>query len=134
LQRASSESFDFLERLRASNCPSVFGFDFDVGPFALRGSPPPYEGVSEGFCPRRTILDKILPDAAAEAGAEVRQGVVVRELLTEGDRVVGIRAEDHQGSTLSERGRIVIGADGHHSLVSRAVEAPKYHQKERWPS
>ncbi|MEQ1573944.1 MAG: hypothetical protein ABL993_06825 [Vicinamibacterales bacterium] len=26
------------------------------------------------YCPRRTVLDKLLVDAAAEAGAEVREG------------------------------------------------------------
>jgi 2-polyprenyl-6-methoxyphenol hydroxylase-like FAD-dependent oxidoreductase len=63
-----------LDRLRASNCPPILGINFDAGTFALRASRPPYEDVSEGYCPRRTVLDKILVDAAADAGAEEGTG------------------------------------------------------------
>lgn len=123
---ARLKRWGLLERVRVSNCPLIFGFHFDVGPFALRGAPAPYEGVAEGLCPRRTVLDKILVDAALEAGVEVREGFFVRELLIDGERVVGIRGEGRGGSVISEKGSLVIGADGHHSVVARAVAAPEY--------
>jgi flavin-dependent dehydrogenase len=43
------------------------------------------------FCPRRTVLDKILVDAAAEAGAEIREGFAVEEILIEDGRAIGIK-------------------------------------------
>lgn len=78
---------------------------------------------------RRRVLDKILVDAAAEAGAEVREEFVVEELISEGDRVVGIRGRTRQGTRVEERARIVIGADGRNSFVARTLKLPKYDER-----
>ena len=93
-------------------------------------SPPPdprFEGI-KAYCPRRTVLDKILVDAAAAAGAEVREGVSMQELLFEGDRVTGIRARTKDGAVIEERAQIVVGADGMHSRVAKIVGAPAYNE------
>jgi flavin-dependent dehydrogenase len=97
---------------------------FDVGPFALDAAPPPSDGVAEGYCPRRTVLDSLLVEAAAEAGAEVRTGVAVDELLFEDGAVVGIRMQGAE-----ERARVVVGADGRNSFVARAVQAAEYESR-----
>ncbi|HKS28600.1 MAG TPA: NAD(P)/FAD-dependent oxidoreductase [Pyrinomonadaceae bacterium] len=116
-----------LERIRASNCPPVKRVSLDFGPVRLSGSPPPSEdGVSESFAPRRTVLDKILLDAAREAGAEVREGCAVREIVKENDEVVGIRCGNDDAV---ERARITIGADGVHSILARAVEPAAYNER-----
>lgn len=112
-----------LERVIESNCPPVYEQILDVGPFALRGTPPPIDGVAAGYCPRRTILDQILVNAAVAAGAELREHFTVKDLLFDDDRVVGIRGHARRGTPVVERARIVIGADGLHSLVARAVGA-----------
>jgi len=78
------------------------------------------------ICPRRTILDKLLVDAAAAAGAEVRQGFTVDEVPFEDGRVAGIRGRDRDRAEVTERAHIVIGADGKDSVIARAVEAPEY--------
>ena len=110
-----------LDRVIATGCPPSRGLTFDVGPFALSGTPPPSDGVVEGYAPRRTVLDALLLEAAAEAGAEVRTRFPVDELVYEDDTVVGIKS----GGAV-ERARIVIGADGRNSFVARAVQAPEY--------
>jgi 2-polyprenyl-6-methoxyphenol hydroxylase-like FAD-dependent oxidoreductase len=110
-----------LDRLRETGCPPVRTLTFDVGPFALHAAPPPSDGQLEGYCPRRTVLDALLLDAAAEAGVEVRTGFGVDELLFEDDAVRGIRS-----GGVVEQARIVIGADGRASFVARAVQAPEY--------
>jgi flavin-dependent dehydrogenase len=115
-----------LERVAATGCPPVRRVTLDFGEFRLQGSPPPLDGADAGYGPRRTVLDKILVDAAAEAGAEVREGFSVREVLEEGGRVVGIRGRGKNGALVTERARLVVGADGMHSLVSRAVGAAEY--------
>lgn len=74
--------------------------------------------------PRRTVLDKLLLDNAAEAGATVREATTVKALLRDGERVTGIVAEGADGEPVEERARVVIGADGQHSFVARAVDAP----------
>ena len=115
-----------LERVRTSNCPSIRGLMFDVGAFALEGSLPECDGVSGGLCPRRKVLDNILVEAAAEAGTEVRERFCVRDVTRDGEQVTGIRAETSAGQAVTERARIVVGADGQRSQVARAVGASEY--------
>jgi flavin-dependent dehydrogenase len=123
---AHLKRWDLLDKLRASNCPSTRQIKFDVGPFALVGAPPPADGNYEAFAPRRRVLDKILVDAAVEAGAELRERFTVEELTTDGKSITGIRGRDANGASITERARIVIGADGARSLVADAVKAPIY--------
>jgi 2-polyprenyl-6-methoxyphenol hydroxylase-like FAD-dependent oxidoreductase len=116
-----------LDRLAATGCPAVaLDLLFDVGPFALRGGVLDTNAGRGGFCPRRTVLDKLLVDAAAEAGADVREAFTVEGLLWDGDRVAGITGHGRGGARVDEHARIVIGADGEHSFVARAVRAPEY--------
>ena len=126
---AALKRWGLLDKVRASNCPPLLTYRFDFGSFALTGAPPPANGVAESYSPRRTVLDKILVDAAVEAGAEVREGFVVEELAADDDHVAGIRGRDKSGTKDAPRARIVIGADGLHSLVARAVKAPEYNAK-----
>ena len=114
------------ERLAATGCPPIRRYTFDVGPFALTGSPPPIDGVDAAYSPRRTVLDAMLVQAAEEAGAEVRQGVSVEALLMDGDRVVGVRTRTHGGRIERETASLVIGADGRNSIVARAAGAALY--------
>jgi 2-polyprenyl-6-methoxyphenol hydroxylase-like FAD-dependent oxidoreductase len=121
--------WSLLDRLAATGCPPVHTYAFDFGPFTLTGAP----GTSEspvGYCPRRTILDKLLVDAAAESGAEVREGFAVEEVLIEKGRAVGIRGRSKDGEAV-ERARVVVGADGWRSLVAEAVRPEQYDEKPR---
>lgn len=114
-----------LERLAATGCPPIHTYTFDFGPFTIAGAP----GTTEApiaYCPRRKILDKLLVDAAAESGAEVREGFTVEEILIEDGRVVGIRGRSEQGSSIIERAKIVVGADGRRSIVANAVQPTQY--------
>ena len=61
---------------------------------------------------RRQVLDQILIEAAAEAGAEVRQGFTVEDLMYDGEQVVGVRGRTRGGNGVEEAARVVVGADG----------------------
>ena len=103
-------------------------YAFDFGPVTLSGAP----GTAESpvaYCPRRLILDKLLVDAAAEAGAEIREGFTVENVLVEDGRVVGITGRSRDGKSVTERAQVVVGADGLHSLVADVVQAERYHEK-----
>jgi 2-polyprenyl-6-methoxyphenol hydroxylase-like FAD-dependent oxidoreductase len=116
-----------LQRLATTGAPPICRrMTFDVGPFALRGTIPDANNGMGGFCPRRTVLDAILLNAASESGADVREGFTVEELLVGDETAVGIRGHTKGAKSVEERARIVIGADGVNSLVARAVRAPKY--------
>jgi flavin-dependent dehydrogenase len=98
----------------------------DVGEFLLTGTLPSSDGISNAYAPRRTVLDKVLLDAAVAAGAEARENFSVAEIVSDGHRVTGVRGRAPNGSSVLEEARLVIGADGLHSLVARSVQAPTY--------
>ncbi len=123
---ASLKRWGLLDQVAASNCPPILAITVDFGDFPLRGFPTPADGVAEAYGPRRIVLDKILVDAAVEAGAELREGFAVQEILVEGGQVTGIRGRSRGRGGSTERARIVVGADGMHSLVARAADAPVY--------
>ena len=123
---ASLKRWGLLDRLVATGCPAIERQVFDVGPFRIEGTPPPADGVSVGYAPRRTVLDKLLLDAAIEAGAEFREQFSVEEVITEGDRVTGIRGRSKGGELVEEKARIVVGADGKNSVIAKLVGAPAY--------
>src|SRR3954452_22448902 len=49
-----------LDRVIASHAPPIPHIQFDFGQFALVGSPPPFEVMTNAYAPRRHILDTIL--------------------------------------------------------------------------
>jgi 2-polyprenyl-6-methoxyphenol hydroxylase-like FAD-dependent oxidoreductase len=124
---AALERWGLLRRLEATGCPAIHKYTFDFGPFVLSG-PPGNVQAPLAYCPRRTVLDKLLLDAAAEAGVEVRQAFSVDALITEGERVTGIRGHVG-GKAVTESARAVIGADGRHSLVAKSVGPAQYHDR-----
>ena len=89
-------------------------------------APRPYS-----FALPRTTFDTILVAAAERAGAVVRQGVMVDDLVLDGrggDRwgrggraVAGVVARSAGGTRESFRARITIGADGLRSVVARRL-------------
>jgi len=120
---ARLKEWGLFERVLATGVEPYRGIARSIQGFSI----PPDRSEPEAIAPRRTVLDKILVDAAREAGAEVREGVSVDGLIVEDGRVAGIRA--HRGEdAYEERARIVIGADGRESFVARQVNAPEYNE------
>ena len=70
---------------------------------------------------RRTRLDPLLLDRARTAGAEVREGVRVTDVLRDGaGGVTGVRVL-HDGREEVLRADLVVGADGLRSVVARRL-------------
>ena len=120
------QRWGLLDRLRATNCPALTTMTFHAGQAVLRGTPAPAGDVAETYCPRRTILDKILVDAAVEAGVDLWETCLVTGVLRDGERVTGIQATRRGIGKVSAESRLVIGADGMHSTIARAVGAAEY--------
>ena len=125
---AALARWGILERLEDTGCPPITRYTFDFGPIAVAGSPRPADGAAKGYGPRRIVLDALLVDAAATAGAEVREAFTVDEVVIEDGVAVGIRGHAKGGETVTERARVVIGADGKHSLVVKAVKPEPYNE------
>jgi 2-polyprenyl-6-methoxyphenol hydroxylase-like FAD-dependent oxidoreductase len=122
---AALKRWDLLDRLTATGCPPIDTYAFDFGPITIEGAP----GTDDSpvaYCPRRTVLDKLLVDAASEAGATVREEFTVEGVEVEDGRVVGIRGHDKQGKTVTEHATVVVGADGRYSRVAEAVGPEQY--------
>src|SRR6266545_1406801 len=126
---AALERWGLLERLQATDCPSVATYSFDFGPLTISGSPQPIDGIAHGYCPRRTVLDQLLVEAAVEAGAELREGFTVDEILTADGVVTGIRGHAKDGTPVTEHARVVVGADGRHSLLAKTVRPESYDER-----
>jgi flavin-dependent dehydrogenase len=77
---------------------------------------------------RRHLLDSILADAAAEAGAELRMGAKVIEVLWDNGRVCGVRAQrrDGDGGDVRLYAPLVVGADGRSSTIAYMCGSRKY--------
>jgi 2-polyprenyl-6-methoxyphenol hydroxylase-like FAD-dependent oxidoreductase len=125
---AALRRWGLADRLAATGCPPINTYTFDFGPFAIAGSP----GTTDSpvaYCARRTILDKLLVDAAVAAGAEVREGFTVDEIVVDDGVVTGIKGHAKGGETVSERAKVVVGADGRFSTVAAKVAPAQYNEK-----
>jgi len=102
--------------------------------YSLQGEYIPLDGIGATVCPRRSILDRILVEAALEAGAEIRGDLVVEKLLVNDGQVTGVssRLKSIQAAReirVGEKAALVVGADGKHSLIAKSVQAPEYQVK-----
>ena len=122
------QAWGLLNRLEARGCVPIREITFDVGPVQVSGIGPPVGSVADAYCPRRTVLDALLVDAAVEAGAELVDGWSFRDVLRSGTQVVGVQGKRAGSGHSSVRGSVVVGADGLHSSVARRVGARPYRQ------
>jgi flavin-dependent dehydrogenase len=116
-----------LDRVVATGCPPSTTITWDTGDFPLVGRDLVLDGVAAGYGPRRGALDKVLVDAAIEAGAEVREGFATEGYVSDGHRMTGVRGRDRvSGALVTERAVITVGADGRNSRLARTVKAAEY--------
>jgi flavin-dependent dehydrogenase len=119
--------FGLLEDIIAACTPPVHRTVIRYGETEETVDIRPGPHVPALFAPRRSLLDRILVDAAARAGADVRFQTALTGLLRDADgRVIGIEARDPSGRRLVARAPLTIGADGLRSPVAREVGALTY--------
>ena len=114
-----------LDELRRAGVPpvnrTVFRYGFDETVVTIR----PIPGADALYAPRRTLLDRLLVDAARAAGAEFLFETtaigVERDRL---GRVAGVRARADNGDEFVVPAALSVGADGLGSRFSRWVDAP----------
>lgn len=117
------DEWGLLGKLVDSGCPLLRNMKLDMGELTLRGTPPDTR-VGAAMAPRRLVLDQLLQDAAREAGAEVLEGFTLTGVQRDATgRVTGVEGRLADGGTLALPARFVVGADGAHSPLARAVDA-----------
>jgi 2-polyprenyl-6-methoxyphenol hydroxylase-like FAD-dependent oxidoreductase len=113
-----------LDRIRQAGTPPLRRTTFTYGSEQVVITVKPSHGVDALYAPRRTVLDPVIVDAAASAGAEVRYGVTVDDVLRDtSGRVRGIVGRDARGGPFSVTAPLVIGADGIRSTIATKVDA-----------
>ncbi len=114
------------EKLRATGAPFVGRVDVRQEDFDYLAPFPQLPGDIGGVASvRRTLLDPILADAAAQAGADLRMGTTVTGIVENQGRVAGVRIAS-SGSESTLHARMVVGADGRNSTLASLVGARKY--------
>jgi 2-polyprenyl-6-methoxyphenol hydroxylase-like FAD-dependent oxidoreductase len=114
-----------LPRVVAAGAPAITAATFCYGSDSLTVPIKPRDGIDALFAPRRTLLDRVLVDAAREAGVTVLFETVLTDVKRAPDgRVCGaaIRTADERQQLV--RASFVVGADGRHSTVAQMVGAP----------
>lgn len=117
------ERIGMIPKMRASHFMKKYSVCF-VQPDG-RASDPFYfftrydrETVAQSWQVLRSEFDVMMRDNAVEKGAEVREGVEVKELIYEGDRVVGARATDSAGDPFEVRASITLDCSGKEAFSS----------------
>jgi flavin-dependent dehydrogenase len=118
-----------LDTVVASGAPPIRSVDFyryDGGSQrAVRHTVKDKAGVDHLLAPRRHELDRILAEAAVDAGARLFDRATLRDVvLDRNGRATGVRAVRDDGSHLEVKARLVVGADGLRSRVAGHVRAP----------
>jgi 2-polyprenyl-6-methoxyphenol hydroxylase-like FAD-dependent oxidoreductase len=113
-----------IDRLLASDTPVIetttFHYAADSIPVDIR----PLGDVRGLLAPRRTVLDRLLVDAARDAGAEIRFGARLVELVHDPSGRVSGAVIAEAGARRTIDAGIVVGADGVRSTVAELVGAP----------
>jgi len=114
-----------LPAIVAAGTPAVQSTTFSYREQDVTVPIEPKYGVGALYAPRRSLLDRVLVDAARSHGAEFRYGVRIDDVIQDDrGRVRGISAA--VGGT-RERidAEIVIGADGLYSTIAQRVGAAR---------
>jgi flavin-dependent dehydrogenase len=76
------------------------------------------ESVAQTWQVLRSEFDQILMDNARSKGATIQEEITVKELLREGQRVVGVRAQTKSGETMELRAPITLDCSGKEAFTS----------------
>ncbi len=113
-----------LDAVKAAGTPRIGRTTFHYGPRVVPVEIEPDGDIDGLYAPRRTVLDAILADAAADVGAELRYGWAFEDVRrTPNGHVTHVVVRDEEGVRRSIRTDLVVGADGMRSRVARRVGA-----------
>lgn len=76
------------------------------------------ETIAQTWQVLRSEFDQMLMEHAREKGAEVHEQMTVRELLRDGEHVVGVRAEDAAGASHEFRAPITLDCSGKEAFTA----------------
>ncbi|MYV51243.1 NAD(P)/FAD-dependent oxidoreductase [Streptomyces sp. SID3212] len=120
------KDWGLLDEVIDAKTPAIRKMNFSYRGIELNGFAEPIDGIDAVYCPRRVVLDEILVNAARRAGVEVVEGFTVSGVVSSDGRVTGVRGRTGDGPEREFRSTVVVGADGFHSTIAKAVGAELY--------
>jgi 2-polyprenyl-6-methoxyphenol hydroxylase-like FAD-dependent oxidoreductase len=116
-----------LEALRAAGTPTVRSTSFHYADDVVDVQIKPQDGIDGLYAPRRTVIDRLLVDAARESGAEIVYRTRLIDIMRSAEgRVCGVHLRDSDGHDSQVAAGLVVGADGVRSMVADLVGAERY--------
>jgi menaquinone-9 beta-reductase len=116
-----------LDGIKAAGTPVIRSTSFHYGDEVVEVQIKPQNDVDGLYGPRRTVIDRVLVDAARRAGAEIAFETHLIDLVrADSGRVCGVRLRDGRAQERHVSAALVIGADGVRSTVARLVGAGCY--------
>ena len=104
-------------------------YSFDFGPLTISGTPQPIDGIAHGDRPAARSSTNFSSrrrskrvQSCAKASTSTRSSLPTV-------RSSGIQGHAKAGATVTERARMVIGADGRHSLMAKTVQPEHYDER-----
>ncbi len=116
---------DLLEKtqnLPGAHIQSIIFSSPDHASFSIDLTQTSLENIPKGFVIRRKNFDAFLFNETKNSATTTLQNFIVTDLIIENGYVRGIRGEDKSSGEETEYyGKIVLGADGYKSIVSRKL-------------
>ena len=119
------ERLGIVERLKKSRFQRKHSVQFFSG--SGRGSAPFYFSETDPhersttWQVRRSEFDALLLENAVERGVQLRQAVQVQDILFDGERACGVRAQAADGPAVEIPARVVVDATGRSALIARKL-------------
>jgi len=117
------------EKIEALSHGKIFGVTFSSPKGTVIDIPFPKKAVKgnyatksgTGYAIKRINYDNFLFQNAKAFGAKTIEGFTVSGLIKDGEKVLGVKGTDSKGNEKSFKSKIVVGADGATSVVSKSL-------------
>ena len=116
------------EKIKSVKHGKIFGVTFSSPKGTVVNIPFPEKagktGVSskgEGYAVKRIFYDNFLFQNSKSFGVKTIEGFTVNSLIKDGEKVLGVKGTDSKGNQKEFKSKMVVGADGATSIVSKSL-------------
>jgi 2-polyprenyl-6-methoxyphenol hydroxylase-like FAD-dependent oxidoreductase len=125
---AALDRLGLLDRALATGAPPIARIRLAFGRYGNEAPIPTQDDLPPLLSVRRIVLDELLLDRVRQTpNITFREGITVNAVTRTAGAIDGVRGTAREGgAAFAAQAPIVIGADGRHSAVARAVGAAEY--------
>ena len=116
------------EKIKSVKHGKIFGVTFsspkgtvvDI-PFPEKAGKTGVSSKGEGYAVKRIFYDNFLFQNSKSFGVKTIEGFTVNSLIKDGEKVLGVKGTDSKGNQKEFKSKMVVGADGATSIVSKSL-------------